>query len=119
MHYEASFVTRIPLQSIERFIQASFSVARTIVLVIGVPNQCFPYLNFLGVSAQVFFVFLVIWFLPSYHGPFLFQKRPPESVKKVQIYEQRSAKTMKYRIVIFMLGLMDRKTERCLKMWWW
>ena len=56
--YRISFVTGIPLKSIEKLIQASFSVARTIVLVIGVPNQCFPYLNFGGLSSG-FFGYLV------------------------------------------------------------
>ena len=56
--YRMSFVTGIPLKSIEKLIQASFSVARTIVLVIGVPNQCFPYLNFGGLSSG-FFGYLV------------------------------------------------------------
>ena len=61
--YRMSFVTGIPLKSIEKLIQASFSVARRNVLFIGVPNQCFPYLNFLGASAQVFWV---VWVLGSF-----------------------------------------------------
>ena len=112
-----SFVTGIPLKSIEKLIQASFSVARTIVPVKGVPNQCFPYLNFLGASAQVFWV---VWVLGSFlylaiMTLFCFKNALQRVSRKgcllVQIYEQQSAKKLKYRIVILMLGLLDKKTE--------